>query len=141
MKNIVYIGVGIDFDKVFKKFSCKKGYENEKIFYLTYNSRYDFIPELLHFDDKKMVLTFENVGENIKKEDMDLNEVRKLHDVLILDGIYQNDYRVKNVLFSKQLNKYYIIDFEYWSNEFTDFRISSKIQDLRFSLKLLPDII
>lgn len=141
MKNIVYIGVGIDNDKVFKKFSCKKGYENEKIFYLTYNYRYDFIPELLDFDDEKMVLTLKNVGASVLKEQMDLKEVQRLHDILILDGIYQNDYRVKNVLFSEQLNKYYIIDFEYWSNEFTDFRISSKIQDLRFSLKLLPDII
>jgi len=142
MKNEVFIGVGIDFDKVFKKFSCKKGYENEKLFFLTYNYTYDFIPDLLDFDDDKMVLTFENVGVNIKQQDMDLNEVRRLHDFLISEGIYHNDYRAKNILFNHQKNKYYIIDFEFWSNEFTDFRTNvSKIQDLRFSLKLLPEII
>lgn len=142
MKNIVYIGVGIDKNKVFKKFSCRKGYENEKIFYLTYNYRYNFIPELLDFDDEKMILTFTNVGENIDKEHMDIEKVRFLHEILIRDGIYQNDYRAKNILFDKELNKYYLIDFEFWSNEFSDFRRNvSKCQDMRFCLELLPNII
>jgi len=142
MKNIVFIGVGIDFDKVFKKFSCRKGYENEKLFYLTYNYRYNFIPELLNFDDEKMVLTFTNVGVNINKDKMDIILVKELHDILIRDGIYQNDYRAKNILYDKELNKYYLIDFEFWSNEFTDFRKNvSKCQDMRFSLELLPDIV
>lgn len=142
MKNEVFIGVGIDNDKVFKKFSCRKGYDNEKIFYLTYNYNYDFIPDLLDFDDEKMVLTFQYVGENIKKEDMDLQEVQRLHDELILDGIYHNDYRAKNILYNKQLNKYYIIDFEFWDNDFTDFRTNvSNCQELRFDLNILPKII
>jgi len=142
MKNEVFLGVGLDNDKVLKRYFCRKGYENEKLFYLTYNYHYDFIPDLLDFDDKKMLLTFLNVGENIKKEDINLNEVQRLHDLLILDGIYHNDYRVKNVLYKKESNKYYIIDFEFWSNEFTDLRSNvSKCQELRFDLKLLPDIL
>jgi len=142
MRNIVFIGVGIDYDKVFKKFSSRSGYENEKIFYLTYNYRYNFIPELLNFDDDKMVLTFSNVGENIPKENMDIERIKGLTDILIRDGIYQNDYRAKNILYNKNDDKYYLIDFEFWSNEFSDFRRNvSKCQDMRFCLELLPDII
>jgi tRNA A-37 threonylcarbamoyl transferase component Bud32 len=114
------IGENLDYDKVFKFCRSNPKYQNEKYFYLTYNKLFNFIPELLDFDDDKKLLVLEKVGEDIDKKDIDFIELKKLNDILIDTGIYQNDFRSYNILYNKEKNKYYIIDFEKWSNVFED---------------------
>ena len=123
-------------DIVVKLFDNEKYYDNEKFFYLTHQFDFDFIPELLSFNDDIKMLVFNNVGSVIKKEDIDFNEVKRLNDILIQEGVYQNDYRLKNILYNQEKNKYYIIDFEFWDNEFKDFRKCSQKQEIRNFLKI-----
>ena len=126
MKNEVHI----EPDIVCKIFKNNK-YENEKFFYLTYQDDFDFIPKLINFNDDMKMLIFENVGSPIKKKDIDFKRVKELNDKLIDAGIYQNDWRTKNIIYNSVKDKYYIIDFEMWDNKRTDYRKVYEAQDIR----------
>ena len=121
-------------DIVVKKHLKDKFYEKEKFFYLTFQHLFDFIPELLSFNDESKMLIFKNVGCVIKKEDIDFVEVKRINDILINHSIYQNDYRTKNILYDVFTNKYFIIDFELWDTEYKDFRKTSVKQEIRDKL-------
>ena len=77
------------------------------------------------------MLIFENVGSRIKKRDIDFKRVKEMNDKLIDAGIYQNDWRTKNIIYDSVKDKYYIIDFEMWDNKRTDYRKVLESQDIR----------
>jgi thiamine kinase-like enzyme len=122
-------------DIVYKEFRTKKAYDKEKYFYLTYQDDFEFIPELLDFDDDKKYLIFKNVGDKVLLEKIDLKIINDYYNRLIDEGIFHNDMRLDNILYNPESNKYFIIDFEYWDNVFTDFKIEKRIKrDIRMYL-------
>ncbi len=122
-------------DIVYKEFRTKKAYDKEKYFYLTYQDDFEFIPELLDFDDDKKYLIFKNVGDKVLLEKIDLKIINDYYNRLIDEGIFHNDMRLDNILYNLESNKYFIIDFEYWDNVFTDFKIEKRIKrDIRMYL-------
>ena len=86
---------------------------------------------IAHINDDMKMLIFENVGSRIKKRDIDFKRVKEMNDKLIDAGIYQNDWRTKNIIYDSVKDKYYIIDFEMWDNKRTDYRKVLESQDIR----------
>jgi tRNA A-37 threonylcarbamoyl transferase component Bud32 len=109
---------------IIKKYKEDKLFLNERDFYLNipkYNL--EFIPKLFGYNNKNRILIIENVGKNINKKILgkNINIIKILEDKLVSVGYYHNDMRMKNILLSKD-NKFYLIDFEKTSNDFTDFQ-------------------
>ena len=45
-------------------------------------------------------------------------------------GYYHNDMRMKNILLNKESNKFYLIDFEKTSDDFTDFQYGGESDNI-----------
>lgn len=114
---------------IYKFFKSNRKYLQEKSVYLNYN--FDFIPRLYYFSDNRKLLIIENVGQRIKKKNINFIELKKINDIMINNNLYHNDYRAKNILYSKLKNKYYFIDFEYADIYYNDYRKSPLYDDIR----------
>ena len=114
---------------VVKNYKVNKSYLNEKNFYLNIK-KYNlcFIPKLYAFNDTHKILIIQNVGQRINKNKVDWSVIRKYYDILSSLGYYHNDMRVPNILLND--NKFYIIDFEYTSNKFKEFKNNYNIYKL-----------
>tara|TARA_R100000388_G_C7238278_1_gene159402 strand:- start:1461 stop:1880 length:420 start_codon:yes stop_codon:yes gene_type:complete len=124
-----------EIDIVFKQYRTKKAYLKEKYFYLTYQDEFEFIPKLINFNDDEKYIIFENVGEKVSLEKIDLKIINNYYNRLVNEGIFHNDMRLDNILFNVESNKFFIIDFEYWDNVFTDFKVEKNIKrDIRMYL-------
>ena len=119
---------------IFKFFKSKNKYIIERDFYIKTRNKYEFIPKLYYFSDKRFMIIIENVGIRIKKRDIDFKALRIINDILIKDNIFQNDYRCKNILYNKDKNMWYIIDWEHYGDKFNDFRKSPVYDDIRNEL-------
>lgn len=124
-----------EIDIVYKQYRTKKAYNKEKYFYLTYQDDFEFIPNLIDFNDDENYLIFENVGQRINIENIDFKIINNYYNRLVNEGIYHNDMRLDNILYNPENNKYFIIDYEYWDNVFTDNKLEKNIKrDIRVYL-------
>ena len=118
---------------IIKKYKEDKLFLNERDFYLNI-SKYnlEFIPKLFCFNNKNRILIIENVGKNINKKILrkNINIIKILEDKLVSLGYYHNDMRMKNILLNKESNKFYLIDFEKTSDDFTDFQYGGYRQNI-----------
>lgn len=98
---------------IYKFFKSKNKYKIERDFYIKTRNKFNFIPKLFYFSDKRYMIIIENVGESIKKKEfIDNKEIIKLlSDKIIKESnYYHNDLWYRNVV--KKDNYYYIIDWE-----------------------------
>tara|TARA_B110000208_G_C11727825_1_gene415238 strand:+ start:53 stop:1342 length:1290 start_codon:yes stop_codon:yes gene_type:complete len=87
-------------------------YEREK-FISTILNKFDWYPKLLHYNDDKKVLIFENVGVPINLKNLP-NDFKKQFNKILLDmksvNIQHNDIKQEELLIDKN-NKIYLCDF------------------------------
>lgn len=98
---------------IYKFFKSKNKYKIERDFYIKTRNKFNFIPKLFYFSDKRYMIIIENVGESIKKKEfIDNKEIIKLlSDKIIKESnYYHNDLWYRNVV--KKDNYFYIIDWE-----------------------------
>tara|TARA_R100001086_G_C11837695_1_gene258279 strand:+ start:1050 stop:1463 length:414 start_codon:yes stop_codon:yes gene_type:complete len=113
---------------IYKFFKSAAKYKREKNFYLATKDKFNFIPKLYYFSDKRKLLIIENVGERIKKKEFieKQNYLKSLHDEIVKkSGYYHRDLYYKNICKNSE-NKYFIIDFESSSKENINIHKKSK---------------
>ena len=105
-----------------KVFKTRSKYEKERDFYIAYGLFFDFIPELIDFDDDKKIIWTEYCGIslNLKYPPKDRyrfkNEIRLMVDYLENYNLFHNDIRWKNIIENDE-GRLFLIDFEVISNE------------------------
>jgi len=119
---------------IYKFFKSPRSYYTEKNFYLNYKDKFNFIPKLYYYSDKRFCIIIENVGQRIRKKNINFDKLQEINKELISQNIYHNDYRVKNILYNAEKDKYYFIDFEHVGSYFNDFRKSPESDDIRGEL-------
>lgn len=98
---------------IYKFYKSDKKYKTEKSFYITTKDKFNFIPKLYYYSDKRKLLIIQNVGKPIKKKEFLENKekIKHLSDIIIhKSNYYHNDLWYRNVV--KENNNYYIIDWE-----------------------------
>ena len=113
---------------IYKFFRSEKKYNNERDFYINTKDKFDFIPKLFYFSDKRRLLIIQNVGQRIKKQEFidKQDHLKSLHDNIVKkSGYYHRDLYYKNICKNSK-NKYFIIDFESSSKENINIHKKSK---------------
>ena len=136
-------------DKITKIYSqrAEKAFRNElRIYKLAKAKRVNFIPKLLDYDEEKRTLVIANVGISLDKLAKQrkvqtktfLPEIKKLYEQFRkVFGMHHNDLRYKNIVYNPKQKRFYLIDFEFTSDSFTNKNhqhILSRIGQRRFKL-------
>ena len=105
-----------------KQFQTKNKYEREKDFYIAYTLFFDFIPDLIKFDDASKTIWTEYCGISLnikyppKERYIFKNKIRSLVEQLENYNLFHNDIRWKNVVENDD-GRLFLIDFEVISND------------------------
>lgn len=136
-------------DKITKIYSqrAEKAFKNElRIYKLAKAKRVNFIPKLLDYDEEKRILVIANVGISLDKLAKQrkvqtktfLPEIKNLYEKFRkVFGMHHNDLRYKNIVYNPKQKRFYLIDFEFTSDSFTNKNhqhILSRIGQRRFKL-------
>lgn len=105
-----------------KQFQTKNKYERERDFYIGYGLFFDFVTDLIKFDDEtKTIWTYYcGVSLNLKyipkERGIFKNEIRSMVEQLKNYNLFHNDIRWKNIVESND-GRLFLIDFEVTSSE------------------------
>ena len=105
-----------------KKFQTKNKYERERDFYIGYGLFFDFVTDLIRFDDENKTIwtKYCGISLNLKYTAKDRfkfkNEIRSMVEQLQSYNLFHNDIRWKNVI-ENDNGGLFLIDFEVISSE------------------------
>ena len=103
-------------EAIIKSHKFKWGYRNEKAAYFKLKNE-SFLPKLLYFDDKHLILCMTDVGDsvynikNINLKDYEKELVNIIDKMLSTYKLFHNDLRPKNICIDKN-NNIKLIDFD-----------------------------
>jgi hypothetical protein len=105
-----------------KQFQTKNKYERERDFYIGYGLFFDFVTDLIKFDDKEKTIwtKYCGVSLNLKYPPLERcrfkKQIRSIADQLKNFNLFHNDIRWKNIT-ENDFGELFLIDFEVISNE------------------------
>ena len=105
-----------------KQFQTKNKYDRERDFYIGYGLFFDFVTDLVKFDDESRTIwtKYCGISLNLKYPPKDRyrfkNNIRLMVEQLKSYNLFHNDIRWKNVVENSD-NGLFLIDFEVISNE------------------------
>ena len=105
-----------------KQFQTKNKYERERDFYIGYGLFFDFVTNLVRFDDENKTIwtKYCGISLNLKYKPLERYEfkksVREIVEQLKGYNLFHNDIRWKNIVESER-GEIFLIDFEVISSE------------------------
>ena len=105
-----------------KQFQTKSKYERERDFYIGYGLFFDFVTDLIKFDDESKTIwtKYCGISLNLKYESVQRYKfkqaIRDIADQLRSYNLFHNDIRWKNVV-ENDCGELFLIDFEVISTE------------------------